>query len=174
MTIRVPAPLLDSLMNAIAQNAEHVHYRNLQSQDVTEEFVDIETRLRTKKEVRDRYLDLLRNKAKTLSEVLDAEEKIRVLQEEIEAQEGRLKFLNDQIAMSTLTLELYQPTTFQREPEAVSYPFGARLIDNLKEGFRLLQSLVLGAIYLWPVWILAAIVIIFWRRRRNLRKKSSV
>lgn len=167
LTIRIPSDKLDTLLERISREATYVHYRNLQSEDVTAEYVDIETRLRTKKEVRDRYIDILRNKARTVTEVLDAEEKIRVLQEEIEAQEGRLKYLSNQVALSTLTLELYQPVTRQTEPESVEYPFGKRVLDNLASGWKLLQSLTLGILYLWPLWLAGAVGVVVWRRRKR-------
>ncbi len=170
MTIRIPSAKLDTLLERISREATYVHYRNLQSEDVTAEYLDIETRLRTKKEVRDRYIDILRNKARTVTEVLDAEEKIRVLQEEIEAQEGRLKYLSNQVALSTLSLELYQPVTRQTEPESVEYPFGRRVTDNLARGWKLLQSLILGLIYLWPLWLAGAAGVVIWRRRKVFRR----
>ncbi|MBK7477698.1 MAG: DUF4349 domain-containing protein [Haliscomenobacter sp.] len=170
LTIRIPSDKLDTLLERISREATYVHYRNLHSEDVTAEYVDIETRLRTKKEVRDRYIDILRNKARTVTEVLDAEEKIRVLQEEIEAQEGRLKYLSNQVALSTLTLELYQPVTRQTEPESVEYPFGKRVADNLASGWKLLQSLTLGILYLWPLWLAGAVGVVVWRRRKVFRR----
>ncbi|MBK6950103.1 MAG: DUF4349 domain-containing protein [Haliscomenobacter sp.] len=114
LTIRIPSDKLDTLLERISREATYVHYRNLHSEDVTAEYVDIETRLRTKKEVRDRYIDIRRNKARTVTEVLDAEEKIRALQEEIEAQEGRLKYLSNQVALSTLTWNSTSPSPANR------------------------------------------------------------
>ena len=93
ITIRIPNERLDSLLDSFSGEAIHIDYKRINSKDVTEEFVDIELRLKTKKEVRDRYIDVLRNKAKTVEEILNAEERIRVIQEEIESKEGRLLFV---------------------------------------------------------------------------------
>ena len=75
---------------------------------MTEEFIDIEQRLKNKKEVQRRYIEILQNKAKTVEDVLAAEDKIRIIQEEIESREGRLRYLKDNIALSTINIEMYQ------------------------------------------------------------------
>ena len=49
----------------------------------TEEFVDIESRLKTKREIRDRYIQILRDKTGSISDVLEAEEAIRTITEEL-------------------------------------------------------------------------------------------
>jgi len=67
----------DAFLTAIEAESIYTDYKNINSNDVTEEFTDITIRLKTKKEVRDRYIDILRNKAKTVKDILDAEDKIR-------------------------------------------------------------------------------------------------
>ena len=70
--------------------------KNVSVQDVTEEYLDIEARLKTKKEVEARYIEILKSKTKTVEDVLKAEEQIRIIREEIEAREGRLNYLKNQ------------------------------------------------------------------------------
>lgn len=172
MTIRVPADQLEPCLNDIGQDAVYTNYRNLTAQDVTEEFVDIETRLATKKEVRDRYVDILRNKAKTVEEVLNAEEKIRVLQEEIEAQEGRLRYLRSQVSMSTINLEMYQRIAYRPEPGTYQTSFWTRMGNSLANGWELIQDLFLGLVTIWPLLVLGAIGLVWWRRRRAKQRMS--
>jgi hypothetical protein len=172
ITIRVPANRFDSLLDDLGGEAIFTQYKRISSQDVTEEYVDITTRLKTKKEVRDRYVDILRNKAKTVADVLQAEEQIRIIQEEIEAKEGRLRYLKDQVAMSTIHLELYQSIEYQPEPAAFHESFWSKLLTGLKNGWKLAQGIVLFFINIWPVVILGALI--WWRRRwiwSKLRRK---
>jgi hypothetical protein len=163
ITIRVPAARFDSLMNDLGGDALFVQYKRVSSEDVTEEYVDITTRLKTKKEVRDRYIDILRNKARTVQDVLKAEEQIRVIQEEIEAKEGRLRYLMDQVAMSTINLELYQSIEYKPEPSAFHESFWSKVLTGLKNGWELMQGIVLFFINIWPITILLALI--WWKRK---------
>ena len=61
---------------------------DITSNDVTAEFVDIESRLKTKKEVRNRYITILKTKTGKVKDIIQAEEAIRKITEEIEVKEG--------------------------------------------------------------------------------------
>ena len=54
LSIRIPNEKLDSLLDLIAKEAIHIDYKRITADDVTAEFVDIQIRLKTKKQVRDR------------------------------------------------------------------------------------------------------------------------
>jgi len=163
LTIRVPAPRFDSLLDELGSEAIFTQYKRINSQDVTEEYVDITTRLKTKIAVRDRYVDILRTKAKTVKDVLDAEEQIRIIQEEIEAKEGRLRYLKDQVGMSTIRLELYQSIEYRPEPNVFHESFWSKLGTGLKNGWELMQGLVIGLVSIWPLVLL--FVLFLWKRR---------
>lgn len=172
ITIRVPAIRFDSLLDDLGGEAIFTQYKRISSQDVTEEYVDITTRLKTKKEVRDRYVDILRNKAKTVEDVLRAEEQIRIIQEEIEAKEGRLRYLKDQVAMSTVHLELYQEIEYTPEPTVYRRSFWSNIVSGLENGWELLQGIVIFLVNIWPLLILGGLI--WWRRRwiwSKLRRK---
>lgn len=124
--------------------------------------MDVQSRLKTKKAVRDRYEEILRTKAKTVEEILLAEEQIRRLQEEIEAQEGRLRYLSQRSAMSTIQLELYEPL----EEQAANpwwQRFGGEIGDSLSFSVAIVKNLFLGMLSIWPLLLLAGILI--WRRK---------
>lgn len=163
ITIRVPIARFDSLLNDLGTDAIHTAHKRIGSQDVTEEYVDITTRLKTKIEVRDRYVDILRTKAKTVKDVLDAEEQIRIIQEEIEAKEGRLRYLKDQVGMSTIHLELYQSIEFRPEPNAFHESFSTKFVGGLKNGWNLLQGIVIFFVNIWPLLLVGGL---FWWKRR--------
>lgn len=164
VVIRVPAARFDSLLNALEGEAAFVSSRTTGAEDITEEYVDIEIRLAAKKLVRDRYVDILRNKARTVEEVLKAEEAIRVIQEEIEAKEGRLRYLKDQVAMSTINLELYQEVAYRPEPPALRDSLWSRLGRALRGGGGLAVDFVVGLAYLWPLLLLLGVLYAYRRR----------
>ena len=163
LTIRVPASRFDSLLDDLGQEAIFTQYKRISSQDVTEEYVDITIRLKTKIAVRDRYVDILRTKAKTVKDVLAAEEQIRIIQEEIESKEGRLRFLKDQVGMSTIRLELYQEIEFRPEPNAFHESFWVKMTSGLKNGWSLMQGIVIFFVNIWPLLILGGLL--WWKRR---------
>jgi hypothetical protein len=172
-TIRVPSQNFEDLMNALGADAVFTHYKKISTEDVSEEFVDIESRLKTKKEVRDRYIDILKNKAKTVTDVLKAEEQIRILTEEIEAKEGRLKYLKSRVALSTIHLEIYQHVTFQETPDVFEKPYVVEARQGFSNGWSIVVGLSLFFINIWPLLFLG--ILIYWRRswiRKKLFSKA--
>lgn len=162
LSLRVPAQDFQWVLDSIMKMAVEVNYQQVTTQDVTEEYIDVKSRLKTKKTVRDRYEEILRTKAKTVEEILLAEEQIRRLQEEIEAQEGRLRYLTQRSAMSTIQLELYE----QKEEQAASpwwSRFGDDIGDSLSFSISIIKNLFLGILSIWPLLLLLGVLI--WRRK---------
>lgn len=162
ITIRVPADKFDELLHRVSENARKIDYRNIHSQDVTEEFIDIEARLRTKKELEGRYRELLK-KATKVEELVAIEKEIGTLRAEIESIEGRLKYLNNQVNMSTLIIDFYQMT-------GSTLNLSSKLGNAIVSGWRLLLAFLVGLVNLWPFLIIIAITlfgVIRLRRRRR-------
>ena len=136
---------------------------------MTEEYVDGEIRLTSKKLFRNRYTQLL-GKAGKVDDILAIEENIRALQEEIESQEGQLKFLDDQITYSTLEVYLFCNKAIN-EPVVVEDTFFNRCKTSLGNGWSTLVGFVLWCMMQWPwaVVIVTLIVLIkiYLRRRRK-------
>lgn len=164
MVLRVPNQNIDKLLADIDKEAVFVNYKNVRTSDVTEEYTDIQSRLKTKRDVMERYVEVLRKRAQKVSDILDAEEKIRALQEEIEAKEGRLRFLQNQVAYSTLNLEFYQQSTIQSDPNVVSRSFLSDLLEAFIGGWHSILGLIVGVISIWPT-ILILIGLYFLLRR---------
>jgi len=101
VVVRVPRDRFQDVMARIEKLGDVTH-RDIKAEDVTDEFVDIQARLKNAYNMRDRLADLLsRAPAK---EALDIEKELGRVTEEIERMEGRLKLLRDQIAFSTITV----------------------------------------------------------------------
>ena len=142
-------------------------HKNITSTDVSEEYVDLQTRLATKLEVKQRYDAILRSKAKTVEDLLKAEDKIRVLQEEIEAAQGRLKFLSNKVALSTIQIDLYQTVTYTETPKTLTTPFGSRAKKSVSLGWEMVQSIFLGLLYIWPLLLIALGVLAYFKYRKK-------
>lgn len=174
-SIRVPANNFNALLDALGKEALFTNYKKISTQDVSEEFVDIQTRLQTKREVHDRYVDILKNKAKTVDDVLKAERQISDIQEEIEAKEGRLRYLQTKVSMSTINLEIYQKANFAYVPDAFEKPYITKAKAGFQNGWEIITGISLLLINIWPLILLTALFL--WKREaifNKLRKKTTV
>ncbi|MGB1041674.1 MAG: DUF4349 domain-containing protein [Flavobacteriales bacterium] len=168
LTIRIANDKFHELIKRVKGESIFTDYANVNSNDVTAEFVDIESRLKTKREVRDRYINILRNKTGKIKDVIAAEEAIRVITEEIEAKEGRLRYLKDKVDFSTVKIELYQKVDYQREPEiSQETPFSEKLGNSFGNGWSAIKGIFLFLITIWPLILLGIAVLVFFRRRRK-------
>ncbi len=163
VTLRIPANNFDKLLADISKGVEYFDEKTINVNDVTAEFLDISARLKTKKELETRYIELL-SKANKVSEILEIEREIGNLRSDIESIEGRLKYLNDQVGYSTLNISFYQQITKEIR-------FWSKVKDNLSGGWGLLIFLILGFLRIWPIWILIAVAI--WLLRKWRRKQLS-
>ncbi|AYA36635.1 DUF4349 domain-containing protein [Hymenobacter oligotrophus] len=165
MTIRVRPQQFTALLNGLARLGT-VENKAIEAEDVTGQHADVSARLRTKRALEQRYVGLL-SQAKKISEVLEIEQKLGEVREDIEATDSRLKTLNDEVAYSTIFLKLYQPLALPT-PEAPVLSFGSRMAEAFYGGWHLVTNLVIGAVYLWPAFVLlpAGLWLFRWWRRR--------
>ncbi len=165
IVIRVPADNFDNLIREITLGVERFDRKEIYVQDVTEEFLDIEARLKTKKELENRYLEILK-KANSVTEILEVERQIGELRSEIESFEGRLKFLKDQVSFSTLSVRIYETLYEQTE-------FGKKFGNGFKNGWDNLILFFVLLVNIWPfivILFVALILFIGWRKRQRIDK----
>jgi Domain of unknown function (DUF4349) len=161
LTVRVPANSFDEFINNVLKLADKVESKNITTEDVTEQFIDIEARLKTKKELETRFREILKQ-AKTVEEILSIETQLSNVRTEIESAEGKLNYLKSQIAMSTLTITYY-------EVIGTDFGFGSKFVHSLREGWDNLLLFLIGLTSIWP-FVLALVGAGFWFwRRRNKR-----
>lgn len=162
ITARVPAGQFDSVLSEATGGIAEFDRKMIHVRDVTEEFVDVQARIKTKKELENRLLELLKQ-AKTVSEIVEIETQLGTLRADIESIEGRMRLLSSQVELSTLSLTFYQVTP--RSPA-----FGKQFSEGLRNGWQNMVGFVLWVVNLWPfVFITLAIVIWlrFFRKRKS-------
>ena len=174
ITIRVTNNKFHALISDLKGESIYIDRVDINSNDVTEEFVDIESRLKTKKDVRERYINILRNKTGKIKDVIEAEEAIRRITEEIEAKEGRLRFLKDQVSFSTISVSIYQKVEFSRAPDVYEKSFGDDIADSFGNGWMIITTLILILISIWPFLLIGGVIIFIWRRRVKRKKKKQL
>jgi hypothetical protein len=142
ITFRVPAENFEEALSGVEGLALEVFSRNVSGEDVTEEFVDLESRLRNLEATSDRLLDLL-DKATRVEDALSVNQALTDVQGQIEQIRGRMQFLSQSAAFSTITAELrpvplppaivghegWQPLNVAREALGGLVEFGQGLVN---------------------------------------------
>jgi hypothetical protein len=172
LEIRVPSARFDSCLNALAGVDETLLEKNIDSKDVTEEYVDMSARMRARKEVEQRYLDILKQ-AKTVEDILKVEEQLKTIREEVEAAQGRLQYIDHNVSMSAIHLFFYQ-TFSNTTPQGPG--FFSRLFFSIKDGWNGVLGVLISFVGMWPLWLVAMALFIILRRytkRRRLAKATA-
>ncbi|MDG1331508.1 MAG: DUF4349 domain-containing protein [Crocinitomicaceae bacterium] len=166
ITVRVPNAKFQKFVSAIKGESIFMDRSDISSEDVTEEFVDIQARLKTKREVRDRYIDVLNTKTGTVKDIIEAEEAIRVITEEIEAKEGRLRYLSNRVDLSTVTITMYEKVKFTETPERYEKEYSDDVSDSFGKGWGAVKAILLGIITIWPLLFIGLVTLGIWKRKR--------
>ena len=176
MVIRVPADRFDDVMNHITGLAAKgtVPTSSQSGQDVTEEYVDLQSRLKSLEAARDRLQQIMEN-AQTTEELLQAEQQLTAREAEIESIKGRMQFLEKSAALSSITISLQpyilsQPVDDRWRPaETVRRAFEA-LLESLRD---VGDFLITVTIFCGPYLLVIVPLIWFSVRfvRNQLRKR---
>ncbi len=162
LKIRIPSSNFEQFIKSVENGKDEIITKSIQAEDVTEEYVDIETRLTNKRKFLKRYQELL-TKANTIKDMMAIEENIRTLQEEIESKEGRLKFLNHQVGYSTLEINLFQTKEFVFKPQEQD-SFFERVKNSISKGWYFIIDVLIFFIRLWPFLLVGAFIYFIVKR----------
>lgn len=105
MTIRIPQEDFHPFLDFIEEGSTKVLDHYVSGEDVTEEFVDLESRLKSKEKVEERLLDFLAGAEET-EDLLKISNDLARVQEEIEMIVGRMNYLQDKTDFSTITISI--------------------------------------------------------------------
>jgi hypothetical protein len=167
ITVRIPSKNFDTFLSDISKGVSYFDNKEISSQDVTEEYIDIDARLKAKKVLEARYLELLK-KANKVTEMLEIEKQLSAIREEIEAKEGQLRYMQSQVSMSTITIEFYK-TVANEGGATISY--GSKIWNAITSGFNGISSFFIGLLSIWPFLIILAAAVYFIRKR--FKKKTT-
>jgi hypothetical protein len=170
--LRIPAKKFDRALGDIRDLATHVRFQEVRGDDVTAEFIDQQARLRIL-QTRKALLFDLSQQANTTEEILRMGSLLDDVQLRIEQLQGQIRFINDQVAESTLRVSIQE----QNAPKAstqtdVDNPDLGSSVDLGVQGFlRIVGAVIVGLGYLIPLTLLGALVwfvVWFVRRRRAI------
>lgn len=160
-TVRIPAVRFDDAM-AAAGNLGRVRSRNISTQDVSEQFYDLQTRLDTRKILRDRLQSYLAQ-AKDMEDLLHIERELNSTLTEIESMEGRMRRLSNQIDYSTITVDASLP--YRTTDQGFQWPSldrtVPRFLSNVVDFFVGFVAVVLYII-IFGIPILGLVALLYW------------
>ena len=169
MTLRVPVAQLDTLLSAIAVQAMFIDTRSLQLSDVTLQYLSNELRSRASTE------NNTAQKASTLSRKTNDAMIAGQYADERDKQQIDRKIenlnLREQATFATLTVDLYQPERMDQliiaDIDKLLKPtFGQQLKGALGNGFAALKVLCIALVNVWPLWLVATLVLYLVRVRK--------
>jgi hypothetical protein len=166
LTIRIPNKNFDAFLNEIGKDVAYFDRKEISSRDVTAEYIDLSARIKAKKILEERYLQLL-NKATKVSEILEIEKELSAIREEIEAKEGQLNYLQNKVSLSTIHLEFYKKVA-KADYATVSY--GTKMWNAIKSGWNGISSFFIGLLHIWPFILILVAIFIFVRKK--LKRKN--
>src|ERR1035437_5032462 len=173
LVIRIPVLNFERFVGLAEKGSAKVLYKEIQARDVTEEFVDLNTRINSKRNSLARYNEIMK-KANSVKDIIEIEESIRVLQEEIESSEGRLRYLNSCVDYSTLNMTISTEKDFTFRP-AKRDSFWEKLKESVADGWYGLADFILEFFGMWPYLILiipGGLLIWRWIKKWKLRRQE--
>ncbi|TFE31726.1 DUF4349 domain-containing protein [Cohnella luojiensis] len=178
--IKVPSEGFSPFLEKLQKIKSLKFDREVEGNDVTEEFVDLEARLKAKQVVESRLLSFMDKATKTNDLVMFSNELARV-QEELEQIKGRMRFLDQNVAFSTINLRLYQANGIEEVVEVKAEEkegFADRISDALTGSTRVLRQFGEGILVviaaMLPVLIVVTAIGVpayyFVRKRSSARR----
>ena len=158
VVIRVPVDAFDATLADLEDTGE-IQSEEVSGQDVTQEFIDLEARLRNLRAQEDVLLDLMRE-ATTVDETIRVQRELTPVQLEIERIRGRLNYLEDQTAFSTIEAKIFE----QRAAAAGPPGMLEKAWDRATEGFlAVVAGMIVATGVLLPLALLALVVFLMIR-----------
>lgn len=168
VVVRVPSQNFDIFLNEISNGIAYFDRKEISSKDVTEQYIDIDARLKAKKKLEVRYFELLK-KANKVSEMIEIETQLAIIREEIDVKEGQLRYMKSRVSMSTISIEFYKSVA---EESGATTSFLNKCWNAIVSGFNNISSFFIGIIQLWP--FIAIFVIGFYFIRKKINKKTEL
>lgn len=178
--IKIKPEKLDAVMS-YAGDVSTVINSSTSSDDITEDYYDIQTRLGTKRKTLDTYYKILKN-TKELNDILTVQSEINNLIEEIEAFEGKLKMWDQLVSESSLKITISQtddPLKPRRKINwsALSWSDMGFIISNgftavLNTVVTVLQWAVIVLVSASPLIVIAGIVILIIKLKNKRKHKK--
>jgi hypothetical protein len=173
LTARVPANQFDATVGAIEKLATGIVHQNISGNDVTEEFIDLEARIRTQKALELQFLQIMKQAGK-ITDALEVQRQIAEVRTDIEKLEGRKRFLENRASLSTISVNIRTPVAIVVSTTG----FGRSLREAVSDSVDVASAIILFftrfVILMIPIAVLiilpmGLVTLFFVRRARRMR-----
>ena len=175
LVLRMPSAELPAALLHYAQLGT-VLREEIDTCDITDDYYDVEARLGSARQLETRLLELLDTNAAELSDVLKVEHELARVRETIERHEGKLRLWANQVALSTLTIELVERSNYVAATTTLSGRIGATFDSSwnalLSVGEAFVHLVVALSPWVLPFALLAWLCLRFSRRVNQRRARS--
>jgi hypothetical protein len=181
ITIRVPNTRLDTTLKLISQHIDYLDYRIIKAEDIALQLLSNNLTQKRVAKSEQRISNAIDNRGKKLKETTTAEELLINKQEQADNAKISNLSLTDQVNFSTISLYLYQRQTIRRELianniniDAYEPGFGKKMLEALKKGWNILETLFLFLCSMWSLIIVGIIAYLLYKKYKSeLRKYIS-
>jgi hypothetical protein len=175
--IRVPVARFDEFVNA-AKGLGEVIKAGTSSRDVSEEYYDVDARIRNKTKEEERLLALLEQRPGKLEDVIAIERELSRVRDELERMQGRMRVLADLTSLTTVDLSIVEIRDYQPPQAPTLTTRVRRTFEGSLESLQTAGEAVLLAVVASGPWLpLAAVaispaVVLLRRRQRNAKHEQ--
>jgi hypothetical protein len=168
VTVRVPVGAFEDLLVSVGRIGA-VRQRDITAQDVTTEYVDLESRLRHLQAQERFYLGLL-DRAQAVGDAIAVQQQLSGIQQQIEQVKGRIQYLDARTTFSTLTVELFEPGApiIEVRGGPAERPTLAAYWERARDAFvNMVGALLVAVMFVAPVLVPVAAGFAVWRGVRR-------
>ena len=152
LSVRVPAAQFNQVMDEIRAVGARVIQEKVTGQDVTEEFMDLEARIKNQKALELQFLEIMKRAGK-VDDALSVQRELAEVRTEIEKLEGRRRFLENQSSLSTINVTLQPPTQIVNAT-GFWYSVRSAFSDGVDVATGIVLFLIRAIIALLPIIVL--------------------
>jgi len=169
ISIRVPSDKFNDALQKLKTLAIKVTYENTNSQDVTEQYMDLKAQLKNYEATEAQYLELLK-KAESVKDVLEVQKELSVVRGSIERTKGRIQYLERTTDMSLIEVQLQKSKPIGESTWDVGGIFKSA-VDGLIVFAKALLGILIWVLVFSPLWIIVLVIIFVVRRRKKNKSK---
>jgi hypothetical protein len=171
ISIRIPVECFDEALSSINKLAMEVSSERTEGKDVTEEYTDLKAQLRNLEATESQYLALLQ-KAQTVEDILKVQRELSNVRGQIEQIKGRIQYLERTSDMALIQISLQEPKAVGGNSWSATKTLESA-VNGLITFAKILANVFIWLVIFLPIWGIILFLVIFFRRRRKSKAKTS-
>jgi hypothetical protein len=171
ITCRIPTGELDGAMERL-KGLGKVEDVSVSADDITDQYYDLQIRMENQKQLEKRLLELLNRQTNKLSDLLEVERELARVRTQIDSMEGRKRLWDNQVAYSTLYVNVYEPMPTIAGDDGGAFRTLMRSFGEAANNFVLMIAGIIAAsgaiipliaVFVFVIWLMLKV----WRRRKR-------